>query len=530
EYRETWVHATELKERIHSLRSRRLILFLDCCHAEGMTKASQKLNTSDLKNRLRNPEGLIHRIDDGRGISIISSCRAEEVSWILEEAQNSLFTTCLLEVLQGQHKTTFEEPYIRMTDAINYLMKTVPQRKPTQRPFVNLQMYDDFILSRIPGVLMKDTVVPDTDIATAKGTVKEVTTRFRETEEATSVVIFVHGFSGEAADTFGKIPEFIMADPQMQGWDLFPIGYSQHAKPSMGKGIWATVNDIQLIADNLASAIQYRFSRYKRIALVGHSLGGLVVQRALLDLPEKDRNKLSHVFLFATPSGGVKEGSVPKNLYTRLKELHAEAPFIISLRKEWQKTFSDGYPFKFKVVAGTEDVEIPISSGFGPFKDEDRITVAGNHFSMVQPATREHDGYRLIVEGLNNNTFFNKYTDEAQINMLLGEYEAVIRELLPKKDTITLKGLKQLLFALEGMDRHEEVMEILNQHPLSKENTDLLGMLAGRHKRLFLQDFSVHHGEKATEYYSKGLEISTQKGHREQQDYHAIHRAFMSLT
>ncbi|WP_339832529.1 alpha/beta fold hydrolase [uncultured Altibacter sp.] len=529
-YRETWVHATELKQRIHRLRSRRLILFLDCCHAEGMTKSGNQLNTSELKNRLRNPEGLIHRIDDGRGISIISSCRAEEVSWILEEARNSLFTTCLLEVLQGKHKTSFEEPYIRMTDAINYLMKTVPQRKPTQRPFVNLQMYDDFILSRIPGVLIKDTPAVSDPAGAAKGKVTEVKTRFRQTEAAANAVIFVHGFSGEAADTFGEIPEFIMKDPQMEGWDLFPMGYSQYVRPGMGKGIWATVADIDRIADNVASAIQHRFSRYKRIALVGHSLGGLVIQRALLDLPDPDRNKLSHVFLFATPSGGVQEGSVPKHLFPKLKELHADAPFITMLRKEWKERFAGEYPFTFKVVAGTEDVEIPIVSNFGPFDEEHRVTVAGNHFSMVQPTTQEHDGYRLIVDGLTNSTFFNKYTDDAQINMLLGEYEAVIRELLPKKDTITLKGLKQLLFALEGMDRHEEVLEILDAHPLSRENSDLLGMLGGRFKRRFLQDYSAVPGVKAMEYYKKGLAIAKEQGNNEKIYYHAINIAFMSLV
>ena len=146
-YRETWVLATELKERLREMKSRRLILFLDCCHAEGMTKSGGTLKIKELKDRLKNPEGMVHRIDDGQGISIVSSCRSDELSWILNEEPNSLFTTCLLEVLRGEHKETYTEPYIRMTEAVQYIMKRVPEKKPVQRPFVNLQLYDDFILS-----------------------------------------------------------------------------------------------------------------------------------------------------------------------------------------------------------------------------------------------------------------------------------------------------------------------------------------------------------------------------------------------
>jgi len=103
-YRETWVHSNDLKKKINQLKSRRLIFFFDCCHAEGMTKAGPeiKAKSDNLKQRLQDPEGLVHKMDDGKGYSIVSSCRADELSWILGDDPNSLFTTCLLEVLQGE--------------------------------------------------------------------------------------------------------------------------------------------------------------------------------------------------------------------------------------------------------------------------------------------------------------------------------------------------------------------------------------------------------------------------------------------
>ena len=93
-FEKTWVQAEELKEIVNALKSQRIILFLDCCHAEGMSNAVPEINTKIVKQPLRNPEGLVQKIDEGKGISILTACRADELSWILPEDSLSLFTKC----------------------------------------------------------------------------------------------------------------------------------------------------------------------------------------------------------------------------------------------------------------------------------------------------------------------------------------------------------------------------------------------------------------------------------------------------
>ncbi|OIP52273.1 MAG: hypothetical protein AUK33_01265 [Flavobacteriaceae bacterium CG2_30_34_30] len=530
-FEKTWVRAEELKELINALKSKRIVLFLDCCHAEGMTKAATEINPTELKQRLRNPEGLAQKIEDGKGTSILTSCRADEKSYILPGDTLSLFTTCLVEVLKGEHKTFFDEPYIRMTDVINYLMKKVPERKPTQRPFVNLQLYDDFILSRLPKEKQTKEVLDSTKtiIEPSKQVEKEVVSVFRKQEASANAIVFVHGFSGEASNTFDAMQQLVQEDSEMKGWDMFPFGYSENVKPQMGKGIWASVEDINRVADYLSASIKHKYGSYKRIAIVAHSIGGLAVQKALLEMDAMDFNRISHVLLFGTPSNGI-EVEPSKLIDNRWSELYIEAPLIKTLRSEWNKTFSKSYPFAFKVVAGTEDKEVPLHTVFDPFEEKYRVTVGGNHFSMVQPANQENDSYRLLLDTLNNNQFYNLYTNQEEINNLLGNYDAVVKKLLPTKETLNAKGLKQLLFALEGLDRHEEVMDLLLNHSLSKENTDLIGVLGGRHKRRYLQTFSDTDGSKAMEYYGKGLEMASQKQDNEQIYYHAINLAFLSLV
>lgn len=528
-FEKTWVRAEELRRKINELKSKRIILFLDCCHAEGMTKSGPEINSKELKSRLRNPEGLAQKIDDGKGMSFLTSCRAEEQSYILPGDSLSLFTKCLIEVLKGEHRTFFEEPYIRMTEVINYLMKKVPERKPTQRPFVNIQMYDDFILSKLPKEKLLKVTASTTVSEAPKAVEKEIVTNFRERETAVNAVLFVHGFSGESSSTFDAIQNYILEDSEMKGWDMFPLGYSENVKPQMGKGIWASVEDITRVADYLSASLKHKYNGYKRVAIVAHSLGGLAVQKALLELEKSYLDRISHVILFGTPSNGIDNES-SKIMDNRWADLQKNAPFIKTVRSDWQKTFSEKIPFKFKAVAGTDDKEVPLQTIFDPFEDKYRATVAGNHFSMVQPTSKENDSYRLIIDTLNNNEFYNLYTNQEEINNLLGEYDAVVKKLLPSKETLSAKGLKQLLFALEGLDRTEEVMDILLNHPLSQENTDLMGVMGGRLKRRYLQTFLEEDGKKAMEYYGKGLEISSEKKENDQIYYHAINLAFLSLV
>ncbi|SDB36045.1 Caspase domain-containing protein [Flavobacteriaceae bacterium MAR_2010_188] len=536
--KETWVKAEEFKERIQALKSRKQILFLDCCHAEGMTKSSVSLNggkaKSNKKNKLTSPEGLAKKLDNEKGICIISSCKDDQLSWSMDGDTNSLFTLCLLEVLRGEHNADFNQPYVTMTDTVKYIMNRVPERQPAQTPFANLQIYSDFILSRIPAYVKQQNGSeklsinnePEENLTKDSASFES---NFRKTETAKNLLIFVHGFSGQGNETFGKIPKLITEDSDLKGWDIIPFGYSKYADPDLGKNVWASLYNINHAADNLTASIKYQYQQYNRIALVSHGLGGLVVQKSILDLAEKDLNRITHVLLFASPNNGVPKDVIEELNDPKLKELSEDSDFISGIRKKWNTQLGHDLPFKFKTIAATNDEYIPVSSSLEVFDKKYQVVVGGNHFSIVDVNNKENDSYELIVNELTDNEFYHQYTSKEEINNLLGEYESVVQELLPQKDSLNIKGLRNLTFALEGLDRGTEVLDILNNHPLAKDNSDLLGILGGRYKRLFLKTYNNEHGQKALDFYRRGLEISKQKDNTEQIYYHAINLAFLSL-
>ncbi|BAO56348.1 caspase family protein [Nonlabens marinus] len=529
-YRTTWLLATELKEKLQKLQTRRLILMLDCCHAEGMTKAGPDISKSTLKERLKNPEDMMHKIDDGRGMSILSSCRAEELSWIIpKDAPHSLFTKCLLEVLQGTHRDDFNEEYVRMTDVINHIMRKVPEIKSIQRPFVTLQMYDDFILSKNTNKNEPITQVADLNAvpSMSKETDAEIVTSFRE-NHGVNAALFIHGFSGQAHESFGVIPKLLAQDSQMDGWDLFPIGFSENFTPEMGHDIWASPLDLQKLADNIVSSFRYKFENYKRVALIGHSLGGLAVQQAILEMSPEERERISHVIFMGTPHKGLQINS-NNSIEKRASDYDRQGSLITKLRQDWSQAFEERMPFKLANAIGTQDATITIDTAFGVFDPSNDILIEGDHFSMVQPEDTHHDGYQLIIKTLTDSQFAIQYTNKEEINLLLGNYDAVVRELWPDRMELGAKGVRNLLFALEGLDRLDDAIELAENKVEESESLHLFGLLAGRVKRRYLQTMKDADGDLSFKLYKKAYDMAVAENNNDQQYFLAINLAFLSL-
>jgi pimeloyl-ACP methyl ester carboxylesterase len=99
-----------------------------------------------------------------------------------------------------------------------------------------------------------------------------------------AAILFVHGFGGNPTATWGRFPEFLMADPRLNGWDVFSLGYHTGLSPDVLRGLWTAQPEIHTLGELMVSTAGLPpLGRYRALAIVGHSMGGLVVQHALLD-------------------------------------------------------------------------------------------------------------------------------------------------------------------------------------------------------------------------------------------------------
>jgi len=547
---ENLIFGKDLRAKLSEIKSKRMFVLFDCCHSGGFFDGKDEniaLNISENNiSRSSTLEGIAQEIDDEQGMVIMASSQVHERSWAQGGDDCSFFTASLMEAFKAEHlkhKHFLVDEFVRTVDTANYVFERTPEKflamkktdvnnvmtEKMQMPYANLQMSADFAICYIPEEL-KDRVSVTKIQKTQEIISKSHSTPSWEREEGKNLLLFLHGFSGESKGTFGIIPDLLQSDSNFDDWAMKPLGYAPVVQPKLGKDIWGAILDVDKIAVFLKASIQNKFKDYDSIAIVAHSLGGLVAQKAILSLDQDNRNRISHLIMFGTPSNGIAPEVLDKQWNKKYSELSSDGGYIKSLRKEWKDTFNGTYPFKMKVAASTEDEYVSLESCHKPFNKNYREFVEKKHLYMVKPKSDKDSTYALILDTLTGSKFFQDYNNREEINLILGKYDDVVENLLPNKDDLGKTGLTQLIFALEGLERKDEVYDILNNHPLAKRNTDLMGIIGGRHKRDYLKSNSFKSSELSREYYSKALNISVDNGDHSQIYYHAINLAFLSIV
>jgi pimeloyl-ACP methyl ester carboxylesterase len=356
---------------------------------------------------------------------------------------------------------------------------------------------------------------------------------YRKKEGYNNVLLFVHGFSGSASETFGFIPQMLEENPQFRGWDIFSIGYSSDVFPSIGRGIWSVNPDITKISSYLRTLLENQFSDYDRFAIVAHSMGGLAAQRMILDLDKLNRNRLSHLLLFGTPSAGLKKASWVSFWNTQVRDLSSDSDFIKKLRSDWNHEFNASTNFSFKTFAGTKDEFVPTESSLAPFDEKYHGIIEGNHLNMIAPKDSKdihNQCFEIIIRTLTNQQIAHLNGNPEDINLLIGDYQAIINKFSPNPNLIGLKELTKLVFALECTNKAAEAITVLNDHPSALKDSDTLGILGGRFKRKYLLEGLQADLDKAFLYYNKAYKIATKAKNNRQIFYNAINIAFLYIV
>lgn len=351
----------------------------------------------------------------------------------------------------------------------------------------------------------------------------------RERGKSKAAIVFVHGFGGDIRDTWARFPEFVAGEAALADWDIWLLGYSTKLRLDL-LGIWAGDPGLHTLALRLQTdALRGELKPYSALCFVAHSMGGLVVQRALLD-NSRLRQRTSHVVLYGTPSDGLIKAGLAKWLKPQFAHMAADSPFIRDLRHDWSGTFGppQPLPFRFVAVAGERDEFVPATSALGPFRQSGNDLVAvvpGNHIEMVKPGRAQDPCVRLLVNLLTQNAAPAGPRNAARVAVELGMFQSAIATLLPNAAELDPSARIQLAIALDSVGRRDEAIEVLEVDAGS--HTDAMGTLAGRYKRRWLAGRMQRDGAGAMAWYQRGYDRSVQAGDHAQSYYHGINLAFM---
>jgi Caspase domain len=135
----TAISGTEFTDLLRTIRAKKLVVLLDCCHAGGQAEA-KALPQSPL------PPSVINELGSSSGRVVIASSRKDEVSYTGQPY--SVFTVALLEALAGYG--TFErDGFARVLDTAMWVGRKVPERtNDRQHPIVKVaDLEDNFALA-----------------------------------------------------------------------------------------------------------------------------------------------------------------------------------------------------------------------------------------------------------------------------------------------------------------------------------------------------------------------------------------------
>jgi pimeloyl-ACP methyl ester carboxylesterase len=344
---------------------------------------------------------------------------------------------------------------------------------------------------------------------------------------APAAIVLVHGFGGNAAATWGLFPDLLKQEPRLKNWDVFSIGYSTSLAFDLA-GVWSADPEIITLGGLIETISDVApLDRYRSLAILAHSMGGLLVQRALLS-NAKLRGRVSHVLLFGTPSAGLDKASPFRFWKRQLRDMSRDSAFIRMLRQDWTTSFRDAPPFSFLSVAGDRDEFVPRTSSLDPFTEAARRVVYGNHLEIVKPENANHLGFTVAVKALVGIDDSTGFLDTALRAVESREFQQAIDTLAPHADELDDKGLVTLALALESVGRQSDAIDLLKRaHP---KGTDPLGVLAGRLKRRWLVEHRRTDAEQALALYRDGLTHAEANDDPSQAQYHAINCAFMELA
>ncbi|MFE6727849.1 esterase/lipase family protein [Streptomyces californicus] len=218
-------------------------------------------------------------------------------------------------------------------------------------------------------------------------------------------VVFIHGFLS-GAKTWDRFRDRISEDPSLAAVDPLMFSYST---PIVSINPLRRIPSYEDIADDLDTYLETVAENYEAIALVGHSQGGLIIQRYLHRVIGRGRaehlRRIRRVILFACPNNGsqlarswLRRNPQRKQLHVLNREVMDAQSTVINQVVHAVDVRPHSCPIPFKVYAGTEDNVVTLASAQGVFRDARALP--GDHFAIIKPDSIQHRSHLALRKDL----------------------------------------------------------------------------------------------------------------------------------
>ncbi|MEV7215167.1 hypothetical protein AB0O31_18990 [Kitasatospora cineracea] len=260
-------------------------------------------------------------------------------------------------------------------------------------------------------------------------------------------MVFVHGLFS-SPKTWDAFVGLLESDEELPFTSVLRFGY---ASPKFRLRPDRRIPNFNDLAGQLKAFVEHRAKGFDRLLLVAHSQGGLVVQRYLAQMLAQGRGqelaRIKGVLLFACPNDGSGFALSLRTSWWQLNpQERALRPFDEQVKDAHRTVIGQVVnatapgpstsPIPFWVYGGTEDNVVARASAQGAFPDV--AMLPGDHFSIIQPASREADSYLALREHLLEVR--QTSADQSDPGPLPGRWVATTRPGAPQEDTLLSVG------------------------------------------------------------------------------------------
>ncbi len=225
-----------------------------------------------------------------------------------------------------------------------------------------------------------------------------------------TAVVLVHGLFS-SANTWQRLNRLISSDPELAGFILFPFKYKS---PKYNLSPLRRIPDFDTVAESLETYMELDVADYQNVVLISHSQGGIIVQRFLARTVSRARAhdlvRIRRIIMFACPNSGSELLAVTRRRFKlwRHPQENELRPLDDAVAAAHQTVIEhivyaeDQSPTDIYIpiiaYAGESDNIVTLASAKGSFPDTG--VVPGDHFSIIQPDTKQHRTYVTIKKNL----------------------------------------------------------------------------------------------------------------------------------
>lgn len=226
-------------------------------------------------------------------------------------------------------------------------------------------------------------------------------------------IILIHGLGGTADETWGKFPNFLVEDRDVE-FEIISCGYES---PALWK-IWKRAPGILNIANGVLTDIRARCDiENDEIILAGHSLGGVILKKVLLILKNKGiSHKIFKVCFFDVPHDGSGYANAGKYVTFRnihLKSLSRDSAELDDLNEQWVHSGLNNELDILSIIAANDDI-VSSSSSKSIFREHAIETINDvDHRTIVKPESTNSTAYIVFKQFILKKNTVVKYKNLA---------------------------------------------------------------------------------------------------------------------